>query len=183
VLLDGRSLGARTQRAEDGELLVSGPQFFLGYGSEGKFAAREEWFPTGDIFAWEQEYKFVSRKRDLIDIGGRKIPPALIEEIFSGMPELNECLAFPVTIQGVERVGLIYTRKAGCGITREELAQNVSERSRTSLSLDMRPFWWREMDSLPRLPNGKVSRIKARDLYAGDGKGDTSPSSPSPSRP
>lgn len=176
ILLDGRSLGARTKRAEDGELFATGAQFFLGYGAEGEFAPREEWFATGDIFQWEQEYKFVSRKKDLIDIGGRKIPPALIEEIFLSLPEIAECLAFPVKVQGVERVGLVFARKAECRITAEELSTKISERSRTSLSLDMRPFWWRELDQLPRLPNGKVSRAKVRDLFGGERQGGTSPS-------
>lgn len=173
VLLDGQSLGARPKLAEDGELLLSGAQFSVGYGEEGKFIASAEWLSTGDIFSRERgQLVFVSRKKELIDLGGRKIAPQMIEEILAQVPEIAECLAFGIQIQGVERIGLVYARRPDCDLEKEALAEKIKERSRISLSLDMRPFVWRELESTPRLANGKVSRIKAREILS-EPRGDT----------
>ncbi|MGZ3692836.1 MAG: AMP-binding protein [Bdellovibrionota bacterium] len=167
VLLDGKTLGARTKLASDGELSISGAQLSLGYGNEGKFHHSEEWFATGDQFKLKNDaLVFVARKKELIDLGGRKIAPVMIEEIFLGLPEIAECLAFGVVVQGVERVGLVYTRSPECSLSKEALSQKISERSRISISMDMRPFVWRELENIPRLPNGKVSRNKALECLA-----------------
>lgn len=167
VLLDGQSLGAQAKLEKDGALSLRGKQFLLGYGVEGKFVAAEGWFSTGDVFRREGTLlRFVARSRELIDCGGRKIAPGLVEEVFQ-LPELAQCLALAVEVQGVERVGLVYERDPGCQLSESELSQKIKERASTSLSSDMRPFVWRELPQIPRLANGKVSRIKARELLSG----------------
>lgn len=179
VLLDGVSLGPQT-RLEENELLLRSPTGFSAYAQEGSVTPAPDWFPTGDIFRSEKNrWCFVSRKKELLDFGGRKVAPALIEEIFLALPEVRECLAFGIQVQGVERTGLLYVRAGG---SEEAVAEKISERARTSLSLDMRPFVWREVVQLPRLPNGKVSRQKAVEILSGE-KGDISPVSLSPLRP
>jgi acyl-CoA synthetase (AMP-forming)/AMP-acid ligase II len=165
VLLDGKSLGA-AKKISEGELLLRGAQLSLGYAEEGKFLPAETWFATGDSFSLTDGFlRFVSRKKELIDVGGRKIPPQLIEEIFRDLPEIEDCLAFALELQGVERVALAYVRSSDCKLSIEALAQKISERSRMSLSLDMRPFEWRELENIPRLHNGKASRMKAKELF------------------
>lgn len=176
ILRDGKSLGAKLELSEAGELRISGEQLFLGYGKEGQFQSRDEWFATGDIFVKhpaDQNWQFVARERDLIDVGGRKIAPRLIEEVFLGMAEMNECLALPVQLEAGERAGLLYVRNKSCELDEKSLSMRIGEWARTSLSLDMRPFLWREVRELPRLPNGKVDKVQARKLIS-SGKGDIS---------
>lgn len=151
VLLDGISLGAELRLGQDGEVELKGPQLHLGAGGG--------WHPSGDIFEnREGTWHFVSRRRELIDVGGRKVAPKLLEEIFEAMPELAECLAFGKEIQGIERPALLYVRKKGCTLPEEELSRKIEKRARESLSEDLRPVWWRESEELPRLPNGKPDR-------------------------
>jgi acyl-CoA synthetase (AMP-forming)/AMP-acid ligase II len=174
VLLEGKSLGAQAKLSEHDELLLSGEQLFLGYGKEGSFESVDEWFSTGDIFVKDTalgSWQFVARERDLIDTGGRKVPPRLIEEIFMGMPEMGECLALPVVLQGCERAALLFSRSRECELGKEDLSRKIGEWARTSLSLDMRPFLWREVGELPRLPNGKVDKVQARKLLSAEKDG------------
>lgn len=166
VLLDGRSLGAELRLSPEGELEISGPQLFLGYGAQGQFLNQGPWFPTGDLFEKTQNHTFVhlSRTRDLIDLGGRKVAPRLVEAAFEGMPELAECLAFGKEIAGIERVGLVYVRAAGCALSEEELARKVEACAKELLSAELRPHWLREMKQVPRLAGGKPDRRKLSEL-------------------
>ncbi len=162
VLLDGKSLGAEL-RLEKDELLISGAQLCLGYAREGKFEALEGFFATGDHFSFlEGLYRFEARFRELIDIGGRKIPPRLLEEIFEAMPEINEALAFAWESAGQERAGLVYVRARECKLSREALSLEIGKRAKEFLSEDLRPVFWRELENLPRLPNGKPDRKSLR---------------------
>jgi acyl-CoA synthetase (AMP-forming)/AMP-acid ligase II len=163
VLRDGRSLGAETRIGSEGELEISGAQLFLGYSSEGRFAEAPEWFPTGDQFCKEGErLLFCARLRELIDLEGRKVAPALLEEVFEGMPEIRDCLAFELELQGRVSAAFVYVRAEDCDLSEEELAAKVEHRARTSLSVDMRPRWWREVGEIPRLSNGKADRKKVK---------------------
>lgn len=163
ILLDGKSLGAETRLSPEGELEIRGEQLFLGYASDGHFTPRPEWFGTGDLFALEGDGLYHrARLRDLIDTGGRKIPPRLLEESLEAMPEIAECLAFPVKLAGVERPGLLYVRRSDCTAQPKELAAAVERYLAEKISAEIRPRWWREVDALPRLKNGKPNRREAQ---------------------
>jgi acyl-CoA synthetase (AMP-forming)/AMP-acid ligase II len=162
VLLEGKSLGAETALSADGELLLRGEQLFLGYSAGDEFRAREEWYATGDIFRDEAgQLVHQARTRELIDLGGRKVAPALIEAAFEGMPELGECLAFAKNLAGVERPAFAYARAQGCALSREALSALVEARAKALLSPELRPAWWMEIEKVPRLKNGKPDRRAA----------------------
>jgi len=170
VLLEGKSLGAETRIAADGELELRGPQLLLGYAAEGHFTPAPAWFGTGDIFSLEEgRLAHQARKRDLIDIGGRKISPRVIEEVLEGMPEISECLAFAVELSGVERPGLLFVRKSDCTIPPGDLSSRLEQFMGSGLSPELRPKWWREVPALPRLKNGKPDRKAARLEWLGNG--------------
>lgn len=163
VLLEGKSLGAETRLAADAELELKGPQFLLGYAADGHFTPAPEWFGTGDIFSLENgRLAHQARKRDLIDLGGRKISPRVIEEVLEAMPEIAECLAFAVELSGVERPGLLFVRKSGCNLPHDALSSRLEQLMGAGLSPELRPKWWREVPALPRLKNGKPDRKAAR---------------------
>ncbi len=165
VLLDGKSLGARTKLAADGELLVSGEQLFLGYAGNGIFSTREEWFATGDLFH-EHSGLLVhqARTRELIDVGGRKIAPALVEAAFEKMEELTSCVAFAKEVAGTERPALAYVRAPACKLNPAELKALVMKRSAELLSAELRPALLLELESLPRTKNGKIDRLGMKQL-------------------
>lgn len=167
VLADGHSLGAELRLGQNNELVISGPQLLLGYGEEGLFRAAPQWLPTGDAFtSVSSRWLFTGRLRELIDVGGRKIAPALLEELFEGMPEVSECVAFARQVSGVERPALVYVRDRSCALSEAELAEKIEQRARASLSLDARPVWWREIEAIPRLASGKADRTRVRSEWS-----------------
>ncbi len=169
IFLEGKSLGINARISERYELELRGPQLCLGYSASGVFEDRaaSAWFKTGDIFTVESDaFLHQARERDLIDTGGRKLGPRLIEEAFELIPELSECLVFPVELAGVERPGLIYVRGEDCSLKPEELALLVEKHAQKTLSADLRPRWWKEVSSIPRLGNGKPDRKTAKTRWA-----------------
>ncbi|WP_407444887.1 AMP-dependent synthetase/ligase [Rhodococcus sp. (in: high G+C Gram-positive bacteria)] len=90
--------GCAAKIAEDGELLLKGPQVFEGYWQNDeatKDAIREGWFHTGDIGAID-ENGFVSitgRKKELIvTAGGKNVAPAILEDSLRAHPLISQVI-------------------------------------------------------------------------------------------
>jgi long-chain acyl-CoA synthetase len=76
--------GIEIRIAEDGEILIKGPNVFKGYFKDPELTAetiKDGWLHTGDVGAMENGYlKIMDRKKDiLITAGGKNITPAYIE--------------------------------------------------------------------------------------------------------
>ena len=76
--------GVEVKIAEDGEILIRGPNVFKGYFKDPELTAqtiKDGWLHTGDVGAFEDGYlKILDRKKDiLITAGGKNITPAFIE--------------------------------------------------------------------------------------------------------
>lgn len=96
----GRPMPGVTVRvADDGELLVRGPQVFGGYWQDGAAtsAALDEdgWFHTGDLGEIDDE-GFVSvsgRKQEVIvTAGGKNVAPAPLEDRIRAHPLVSQCM-------------------------------------------------------------------------------------------
>jgi long-chain acyl-CoA synthetase len=86
--------------AEDGEVLLRGPNIFLGYLDDADATARaidaEGWLHTGDLGAVDDEgfLTIVGRKKEiLITSGGKNISPEKIENALKLSPYVNEAVA------------------------------------------------------------------------------------------
>ena len=77
--------GIEVKLAEDGEILVKGPNVMMGYYKDPVATAeviKDGWLHTGDIGVWEEEkfLKIIDRKKEMFKIsGGKYIVPAPIE--------------------------------------------------------------------------------------------------------
>lgn len=83
--------------AEDGEILVKGPQVMLGYLNKPE-ATREMftgdgWLKTGDIGIMDQQgyVKITDRKKDIIiTAGGKNVAPQVLENYFASHPLIEQ---------------------------------------------------------------------------------------------
>ncbi|GAA2225898.1 MULTISPECIES: AMP-dependent synthetase/ligase [Kitasatospora] len=78
--------GSSVRIAEDGEVLLKGPQVFTGYWNNPAATAealREGWFATGDLGSLDDEgyLTITGRKKEIIvTAGGKNVAPAVIED-------------------------------------------------------------------------------------------------------
>ena len=94
--------GTAVRIAEDGEVLLKGPQVFAGYwdvtrGEVLPDRTGDGWFPSGDLGALDEDgYLTVTgRKKDLlITSGGKNVAPAPLENWLRAHPLISQCLVF-----------------------------------------------------------------------------------------
>ena len=86
--------------AEDGEILVKGPNVMLGYYKNEEAtlkSMRDGYFATGDIGYTEGKVIYVTgRKKNLIILeNGKNVPPEYLEEKLNRLPYVKESLVVP----------------------------------------------------------------------------------------
>ncbi|WP_037577259.1 AMP-dependent synthetase/ligase [Phaeacidiphilus oryzae] len=109
----GRPLpGSAVAIADDGEVLLAGPQVFTGYWNNPEASAealRGGWFHTGDIGTLDDKgfLKITGRKKEIIvTAGGKNVAPAVIEDRVRAHPLVGECM---VVGDGKPFVGCLVT--------------------------------------------------------------------------
>ncbi|MGO8873074.1 MAG: AMP-binding protein [Acidimicrobiales bacterium] len=105
---DGHSVGGAEIRVADpatgravpaghrGEVLVRGPELFVGYGDESQTreAVRRGWFATGDLGILDPEgwLTIVGRLKELIIRGGENIASAEVERVLERHPDIRQAV-------------------------------------------------------------------------------------------
>ncbi|MFE0461897.1 AMP-dependent synthetase/ligase [Kitasatospora sp. NPDC058965] len=90
--------GSAVRIAEDGEVLLQGPQVFTGYWNNPTATAealRDGWFATGDLGSLDQDgyLTITGRKKEIIvTAGGKNVAPAVIEDRIRAHPLVGEVM-------------------------------------------------------------------------------------------
>ena len=157
---------------ETGELLIRGPNVFVGYWQRPE-ATREAldedgWFHSGDLARADAEgfYYIVDRKKDMVISGGENVYPAEIEQVLYQRPEIAEVAVLGTSdAKWGEAVTAVVALKSGAQLSADELIAWARER----LAGFKCPRVVRFVDALPRTATGKVLKRELRKLWSADG--------------
>ena len=164
---DGRDVPT----GETGELLIRGPNVFIGYWQKPE-ATREAlqggWFRTGDLARVDEDgyYYIVDRKKDMVISGGENVYPAEVEQTLHRHPAIADVavIGTPDERWG-EAVTAVVVRKADAQLAEAELIAWTRER----LAHFKCPRVVSFVDELPRTATGKVLKRELRQRWGGDG--------------
>lgn len=90
--------GSSVRIAEDGEVLLKGPQVFTGYWNNPAATAealQDGWFATGDLGTLDEDgyLSITGRKKEIIvTAGGKNVAPAVIEDRIRAHPLIGEVM-------------------------------------------------------------------------------------------
>jgi cyclohexanecarboxylate-CoA ligase len=175
---DGRTMGAAKVRVIEpsgsdapagvvGEVLVSGPELFVGYldtALNDDAFSPDRWFRTGDLGRLHADgyLEITGRLKDIIVRGGENISAKEIEDHLLGHPKIADVavVATPDSVLG-ERVCAVVVPEADQTITLADLTAWLSAARFAKQKLPERLI---VLDELPRTPAGKVQKFKLREL-------------------
>jgi len=153
---DGREVGS----GEIGEITVVGDNVMLGYWhqpDEESQVLKDGKLYTGDLARRdEKEYLYiVSRKKEIIKVGGNRVSAKEIEERILENEKVLETAVVGVSddILG-EAIKAVVVLKEGCAATKEEIQNHIGVR----LARHKIPKYVIFTSALPKYPSGKVKK-------------------------
>ncbi|WP_219620113.1 acyl-CoA synthetase [Bacillus sp. T33-2] len=158
---------------EVGELLVKGPNVFVGYWNnpeETRKAIKSTWFYTGDLAKKDEEgfLYIVDRKKDMIISGGENIYPIEVEQVLYRIPNVKE-----VAVVGVPDEKWGESVKAYIALLDPEKSltlEDVKLFCEGKLARFKVPKHLEIIESLPRNATGKILKTVLRNKQR-EGKG------------
>ncbi|WP_044748200.1 o-succinylbenzoate--CoA ligase [Bacillus alveayuensis] len=152
---------------EVGELLVRGPNVFVGYWNKPeatKEALKNGWFYTGDLAKMDEEgfLYIVDRKKDMIISGGENVYPVEVEQVIFRMPNVKEAAVVGVPDEkwGESVKAYIVLSDPTKKITLEDVQQFCDGK----LAKYKIPKHLEILEQLPRNATGKVLKTVLRKL-------------------
>jgi acyl-CoA synthetase (AMP-forming)/AMP-acid ligase II len=153
--------GADIAEGEEGEILVRGPEQFIGYlHPEDNSGAFDEdgYFRMGDLgrLVHGSYLVITGRKKDIIIRSGENISPKEVEDVLATHPAVADVaiVAMPSPRTGEKGCAFVVLR-AGRTI---DLAESRRFLERVGLARQKFPEHLVVVDELPRVPSGKVSK-------------------------
>ncbi|AVO50181.1 o-succinylbenzoate--CoA ligase [Melaminivora suipulveris] len=163
--------GQDVPAGETGELLIRGPNVFVGYWQKPEASAealRGGWFHSGDLARQDEAgyYYIVDRKKDMVISGGENVYPAEVEQVLYRHPGIAEVavIGTPDARWG-EAVTAVIVPRAGMQLDEGELIGWCRER----LAHFKCPRVVQFIDVLPRTATGKVLKRELRRRWTADG--------------
>jgi acyl-CoA synthetase (AMP-forming)/AMP-acid ligase II len=148
---------------EQGELVMRGPQFMLGYWKEPQATAavlRDGWYFSGDIVRTDADgfYYVLDRRKEMIKYKGFPVAPAEVESVLLEHPAVRDCgvVAKPDAEAGEIPCAFVVVRE---GFTPSDaLDQQLRVFVADRLAHHKQPREVRFVEAVPRTPSGKILR-------------------------
>ena len=152
--------GERLGKNEDGEICVKGGHVCSDYWGLSKEEFRKDfyegYFRTGDWGHIDDDgyIHLISRKKEIINVGGKKVSPIEVEEVLNGMEGIEESACV-----GVHDDVLGEVVKAFCICSKEVDFEVVKKDMMKKLEGYKIPAFFETIESLPKTQNGKLQRL------------------------
>jgi len=160
--------GTAAPAGEEGELLMRGPQLFVGYFQRPDLNAAaflpDGFFRTGDLACMDGDghVSITGRIKELIVRGGVNISPVEVERALARDPRIERIAIVGIPDERLgERICAFVVPRAGAALTLREL---VAVAERQGLSKQKWPERLEQVPELPTTPSGKILRnvLRAR---------------------
>ncbi len=154
--------GVEIRRAEDGELLIRGPNITRGYYQNEeatKAAFKESWYKTGDIGELDGDGFLVlkGRKKDMILTGtGFNIFPQDIEMVLNGLPSVKESCVLAIEEEGMTKIHAAIISEPSGTDTIEQILRMANEKLDSYHRIHAAAFW--PAGEFPKTPSLKIKR-------------------------
>lgn len=155
-----------------GELWVRNPGVAVGYNNLPELSRerlRDGWLVTGDLMTRDEDhyYSYVSRRDDMINVGGENVYPREVEAILLEHPEVLDCavVAVPHPTKGEAPAAAVVLRE-GARTTPEDLQAWCLERA----AAYAHPRRVLIVEALPLGTTGKVDRRSVLNLLTASPK-------------
>ncbi len=149
-----------------GEIQVRSPSVMAGYLPESESAAAfaDGWYRTGDV-GWLEPDGWVhltDRSKEMIKVNGFQVAPAEVEEVLHRHPVVLDCAVFGLAD---ERAGEVPVAAVQLDPDRPVTIDELRDLVATSLATYKHLRHVVVVDTIPRLPSGKVLRRTLRDEW------------------
>jgi len=156
---------------EQGELVMRGPQFMLGYWNDPQATAavlRDGWYFSGDIVRTDADgfYYVLDRCKEMIKYKGFPVAPAEVESVLLEHPAVRDCgvVAKPDADAGEIPCAFVVVRE---GFTPSDtLDQQLRAFVADRLSHHKQPRQICFVEAVPRTPSGKILRRELRKTFS-----------------
>jgi long-chain acyl-CoA synthetase len=154
---------------QEGELVMRGPQFMLGYWNEPEATARvlrDGWYWSGDIVSRDGEgfYRVVDRRKEMIKYKGFSIAPAEVEAVLLEHPAVKDCgvVGRSAADGGEIPVAFVALRQGfvDTGKLQSDICGFVADR----LTHYKQPREVRFIEAIPKTASGKILRRELRKI-------------------
>jgi long-chain acyl-CoA synthetase len=160
--------GSIVASGEEGEIQILTPDLMAGYITETGDLQKvnaEEWFSTGDYGRLNDggSLSITGRKKDLIIRGGVNVSPAAIEEVLLRGDHVSDAavISVPHEIYGEDIVAVL---KLESGVELESVLDSIMSQCKQALAAHQQPSRYMAIDEFPRTPNGKIQKVRLREL-------------------
>jgi O-succinylbenzoic acid--CoA ligase len=156
----GRPLRGVEVRTRDGAIEVRGATLFSGYlPSLPDCLTRDGWFRTGDLGSFDESgvLHVTGRAAELIVTGGENVYAAEVERALEACPGLREACVFGVPDE-------VWGERVAAAVAGEFTNAALAATLNAELASFKRPRLIARLPELPRLPTGKLDRLRAREL-------------------